>query len=298
MQLLLEALTYHRGADQPLSLMVIPLVRVTLVVVVAWFVSRALVRSSAALEHRVWLLAVVGTLIVPVVWALTPRWRVPLVTLEFQGPPGPVAVGAGPWTRDAAWPELLAVTWIVGTLVALVYLLLGIVSARRLSRSSARCDDPAWLDILAAARRQTGHTRPVELRIVPRSMSPAVWGFRRVQVLLPEAALDWPPALRRSVVLHELAHATRRDCLAQVVAGVACAVWWFHPLVWFAAGRMRRDSRNPNSLRSGCGRLPNKPPTIACCVRAGAEPTTRSSFWRLPRRSAGSERRRWRRRGN
>jgi beta-lactamase regulating signal transducer with metallopeptidase domain len=239
MQLLLEALTYHRGADEPLSLMIIPLVRVTLVVVAGWLASRALARSSAAVEHRAWLLAILGTLVVPVVWALTPRWRFPLMTLEVAGPAGPAAVAAAPWTRDSAWPEFLAVSWITGALVALAYLFLGIVSARRLFRLSAPCLDRDWLAALDAARREAGLRRRVELRVAALSISPAVWGFHRVRILLPEAALGWPPALRRSVLLHELAHAARRDCLAQVVAAVACAVWWFHPLVWLAAGRMR-----------------------------------------------------------
>jgi beta-lactamase regulating signal transducer with metallopeptidase domain len=239
MQLLLEALTYHRGADEPLSLMIIPLVRATLVVAVGWLASRALACSSAAVEHRAWLLATVGTLVVPVVWAMTPRWRVPLVTLEVEGAVGSAAVAAAPWTRDSAWPELLAASWIVGTLVALAYLILGIVSAWRLFRLSAPCEDRGWLAALDAARRETGLRRRVELRVAARSISPAVWGFRRVRILLPEAALGWPPELRRSVLLHELAHAARRDCLSQIVAAVACAAWWFHPLVWFAAGRLR-----------------------------------------------------------
>src|SRR5262245_41587450 len=38
---------------------------------------------------------------------------------------------------------------------------------------------------------------------------------------------------------HELTHVKRRDCLMQALAQLACAVYFFNPLVWFAAWRLR-----------------------------------------------------------
>lgn len=238
MQLLLEALTYHRGSDEPLSVVVILIVRVTLVVATGCLAARAFARASAAVQHRVWLFTVLGTLVVPVVWALTPSWRVPLVAVHVQGV-RPVGLAVAPAAGHSGWPELLVAVWIVGALVGLGYTLLGIVLARRLFRASQPCHDRGWLDALAAAQAEICPRRRVELRIARSSMSPAVWGFRRVQMLLPSESRDWPPAQKRSVLVHELAHVARRDCLSQLLANLACAAWWFHPLVWFAAGRVR-----------------------------------------------------------
>jgi hypothetical protein len=39
--------------------------------------------------------------------------------------------------------------------------------------------------------------------------------------------------------VHELAHVSRRDCAIQEAAHIACALYWFHPGVWFAAHRLR-----------------------------------------------------------
>ena len=58
-------------------------------------------------------------------------------------------------------------------------------------------------------------------------------------LLVPAEAEAWPDERRRLVLLHELAHVRRWDWLTQLVAHVACAMYWFNPLVWLAARQMR-----------------------------------------------------------
>src|SRR5262249_58177884 len=43
------------------------------------------------------------------------------------------------------------------------------------------------------------------------------------------------------VVMHQLEHEKRRDCLTPLVAQVAWAVYWFNPLAWMAARRLRTE---------------------------------------------------------
>jgi TonB family protein len=64
----------------------------------------------------------------------------------------------------------------------------------------------------------------------------------RPAVILPEAAREWSEDRARIVLSHELAHVGRGDWLAQIVAELLRAVYWFNPLVWIACRRLRDES--------------------------------------------------------
>ena len=267
MQLLFEALTYHRDADAPWSVLVILLVRVTLVLVAALLAGQVLRRSSAAVLHQLWAWALLGTLAVPAVWAITPSWRLPLVTLQVSG------AGYGTMPAAAAAPSLasnylLVGTWLAGTLIGLTLLLLGILQARRTLALAAPCQDARWLLALALAKRELGFTRRVELRMTNRPISPAVWGFFRTRVLLPTGADHWSLAQRRSVLLHELAHVPAWRLLLELPGGrgfVPCGGFIRWP-GWPLAGYARWESNRP---------------TIACYARERGAKTMRDTCWTL-----------------
>src|SRR3569623_1458394 len=70
---------------------------------------------------------------------------------------------------------------------------------------------------------------------------PMTWGWWRTRILLPADAVNWTVENRRMVLLHELAHAKRMDCLTQLLAEFACALHWFNPLAWAAWHQMRAE---------------------------------------------------------
>jgi uncharacterized protein YjbI with pentapeptide repeats len=115
----------------------------------------------------------------------------------------------------------------------------------RIARRCRQMTAAPVLSLAAELARELGVTRPVlllhGLLDGPPAM-PMTWGFRRPIVLLPTGFAGWPEHRQRAVLLHELAHVKRGDWLAQMLAQVTCAVYWFHPLAWWAAGRLRVES--------------------------------------------------------
>ncbi len=69
-----------------------------------------------------------------------------------------------------------------------------------------------------------------------------VAGILRPVILVPENSSSWTPSRRRAVLAHELAHVRRRDPLIFLAAHLATIVYWFHPLCWLAASRLRAES--------------------------------------------------------
>jgi len=61
-------------------------------------------------------------------------------------------------------------------------------------------------------------------------------------ILLPEAAAEWPAERLEMVLTHELAHVRRRDLWWRLAGTLACCLYWFHPLAWWAAAQQRKES--------------------------------------------------------
>ena len=80
------------------------------------------------------------------------------------------------------------------------------------------------------------------------------WGVLRPVILLPADAAGWPEERLTMALLHELAHVKRWDCLTQLIARAACAVYWFNPLSWLALARVRSEQEQASDdLALGCG---------------------------------------------
>jgi beta-lactamase regulating signal transducer with metallopeptidase domain len=156
--------------------------------------------------------------------------------------PRPAAAAAAP-ARGAwpAWPTCLAVAYGAGVLVLLARIAAQHRVVARLARGAAPVRGRAWDALAADAARALGVRAPVTLLRGGESAMPMTWGVRRPAVLLPSAADAWPAARRRAVLLHEYAHVARRDCLTQLLAALACVLYWPHPGVWWAAARLREE---------------------------------------------------------
>jgi len=234
----------------------------------------ALRGGSAAARHLVWTLGVCGILALPLFSATLPGWRTPLLTVPTARAAAPATFAADPVlahpaseihgtvTRTrvpdavAADPIVVAssgdaagngiglgmgivAVYLLGVLAVLGRLAIGRWSIARLAREAEVVDDPAWTGLVRDLGWELGVGRPVRLLRGGGATMPMTWGIAHPAVLLPAESAGWPEARRRVVLMHELAHVARHDCLTQTLAAAACALYWFHPAAWYAARRLR-----------------------------------------------------------
>lgn len=163
-------------------------------------------------------------------------------------------VRATVWTTDAIpaapptapWPEpvlpWVLLAWGLGLAIGVAPLVLGRLALWRLARRSRTILDGPCRAMADRAARHLGLRRPVRLLASERRTMPMVWGILRPTLLLPTTTDDWPDERRWVVLLHEMAHIRRWDCLTKLVGHLACAVHWFSPLAWTAMRRLQAEA--------------------------------------------------------
>ncbi len=139
------------------------------------------------------------------------------------------------------WETALLLLWAAGAAFFLSRLLLGVVCVQYAKARSRPLDQDGWEGLALQARRRLNLRRSVRLHTKPGLEVALSVGVLRPMVLLPEVALTWSSARRRSILLHEFSHVKRWDNLTNLVAQLACALHWFNPLAWAAARRLTVD---------------------------------------------------------
>jgi beta-lactamase regulating signal transducer with metallopeptidase domain len=233
-------------------------------------------RGSAAARHLVWTVAVVGLLALPIASVSLPAWtlRIPVAPRIASAIPAgePVAIFGNDLAltnqgrvigrnvnvtsgsrdsfarvgkvNDTPLPALTVAIlglYFAGALLLLARLAIEPIALRRLTRSARELTDPEWRYALDDASRELRSVRRVRLLQSAREIMPLTFGTQAPAIVLPASADRWTDDRRRAVLLHELAHIARRDCLVQRLTAVACALYWPHAGVWWAARRLRAE---------------------------------------------------------
>lgn len=238
-------------------------------------------RAAAATRHAVWVAGLVGAVLVPALSPALPTLRVPLLPAELMAAPPPSASGGAavpaawpdtstagllprplrpdadvqaaalPDTADprAVWRDVrdavagvpvLAWLWAAGAVLLLARLTAARLSVARLTRARVPGRAP-WLALARRLSRRMRVARRLRFLRSDRVAMPMACGVVRPSVVLPAEADAWADDRLQAVLLHELAHVRRHDCLTQLVADAALAVLWFHPLAWVARRAIRRE---------------------------------------------------------
>ena len=240
-------------------------IKITALFGAAWAASFLLRGRAASIRHAVWCGLMAAALLLPIFGALAPSIELAWLPAEppgMQQPPSgaarhvetPTGVerpapAAADEMRASAPPrqastlrsiptltQTLGALWLFVALMFVVRIAVAHVRARRMLDA---CVDPpeALVSALTAVAREL-NARVPPLRLAAAGTMPAVIGVVRPSVILPADAMSWTADRLRVVLLHECAHVRRRDALLQVIASLATAAYWWHPLTWLAARRV------------------------------------------------------------
>ena len=201
-------------------------------------------RSRASLRHGVFASLFVALLLLPVAGNLVPANEVALpaaapqalTAVAAMSTPAPVSelTISEPAERASGWTWMgVAVTvYLVGLSILIAVLASGVWRLRRWSH-----DAEVWIEgstVAAEVARDSGIRRAVLVVVSDEVSVPLTFGFRRQTIVMPWAARQWESEAIRRAIRHELEHVRRDDWAMQLVARVACAVYWPHPMVWMA----------------------------------------------------------------
>jgi beta-lactamase regulating signal transducer with metallopeptidase domain len=227
-------------------------------------------KGSANLRHALWCLILVKLCLPPTMsfvtgigrWLPTPPARVqpvetaaeldeaPAAPLAFV-PPRVSAIGAQsvapfapvtPSPPPFPWRAVLSVVWLAGASAVGGAAVVRYARLCRMLGDARAADEPDIVAALEWAKAQIGVRSNVRVLAVDGLPAPLVVGALRPHIGLPTGVLQQLPlAQLRPILLHELAHVRRGDLwLAWVIVAVQTA-YWFHPIVWLAAWRLRRE---------------------------------------------------------
>jgi beta-lactamase regulating signal transducer with metallopeptidase domain/DUF4097 and DUF4098 domain-containing protein YvlB len=235
-------------------------VKVTSLLLLGAGVTLLLRWHSAAARHFVWVLVLSSALVLPLIVPVAPEVSVELRAPieETASPPVPALPIVVQPTSDVsftidvpppsrAWgpsvATVLTAIWILGVVLLLARTIVGHIGLMRIARKATPIG-PEWESTIRSAIMTSGVERPLRFAYSYMVGGPIAWGSSRPIVLFPPEAENWPPERMRVALLHELAHIARHDHASQLVAQLACALYWFHPLVWFASRALHTESEH------------------------------------------------------
>ncbi|MEO8031515.1 MAG: M56 family metallopeptidase [Gemmatimonadota bacterium] len=247
----------------------IVLLKITCVLLLALGATLLMPRASAISRHLIWLVAVAALLLLPPLAVWSP---LPLRVLPQQLATTPVSIvqpgarldlsdqqadrsvtpvtdqrsthgsAATPYASSIGLGPMLLIIWAAVALVLTARLLYGVWSVRRIVREARVLEHPDWQTPLYQIADRLGLDGAPTLLQSDEVKMPFAAGLLKSWIVLPAESENWTPERRSAVLIHELGHVRRRDLIGHTLSRIVCALYWFHPLVWTAARRLRAES--------------------------------------------------------
>ena len=245
------------SASDLARLLLDPVIKCSAILALGFATISLLRRASAAHRSLAWLAVFTTLLILPLAYAITPLWSVPVMTIQHTVPPvqarpapaieistpaAPALAAPLPSPASAAWSsaEVLTLLYFTGVVCLLAFRLVGAWQLRRIARASL-APDASIVTLVSDIQRRHGIRRAITVLLSHRATVPMTWGTFRPVLMLPASCAEWSRADLRAALEHELAHIAHHDAARRWLGTLVTALWWPQPLVWLASKAWRLE---------------------------------------------------------
>ena len=172
---------------------------------------------------------------------------------------------------------VLSFVWLTGIVLFGGYVLARNLVLWRAVKRERPVTDQEILDLLEDAKMQMGVQTILGVVVTDKIKSPALCGFVRPRLLLPQGLLEGLSLEElHYVFLHELAHLKRRDIYIGWWTAALQILHWFNPLLWLAFRRLRADQETATDALALSRMAPEEPAqygrTIVSLLERFAQP--------------------------
>lgn len=210
---------------------------------------------TVEIRHLIWRGVLYGLLLLPVIEFTTPPIRHPtpiLIKAEmtlFPSPPvsgkdEPVraalpSINPRRDTRTFPWMLIASAIYTFFTSILLIRLAVSLLHLKYIVRQSAPIVDRDLRELAYDIWLESHLPLHPPIRVSANVCVPLATGFREVSILLPSAWKLWPRDKLQAVLVHEMAHARRKDPTTALLGSLALCVFWLHPLVYWLRRQLR-----------------------------------------------------------
>ena len=146
---------------------------------------------------------------------------------------------------DLSVEKALVFLWFIGVIVLGIYIFFKNLNFWIMIKEKPLLTDKRVLDLLEDCKRRMKINTVLGVIITDRVKSPALFGYIRPRLLLPEGILETlNDAELAYVFMHELGHLKRHDIGISWLLTLLQIIHWFNPLVWLAFYQMRVDQES------------------------------------------------------